>query len=82
MLQKGPPFQFLGYLKLIRNNLRPNGPPFGFFWYCETLLFFQLNGTAVLFSKLYHILFKLMFFSALCSFSETLIWPKSALPLS
>ena len=31
MLQKGPPFRFLGYLELIQNHLKPKGLPLDFF---------------------------------------------------
>ena len=31
MLQKGPPFRFLGCLELIQNQLKPNAPPW-IFW--------------------------------------------------
>ena len=31
MLQKGPLFYFVGYLEPIQNQLKPKGPPFGFF---------------------------------------------------
>ena len=73
MIQKGNPFQFLGYLALIQNHLE--FPFLIFFRYCEALFVFNLTK-----QLLYSQCFVILFISLFRLFSKTFIWSKGTLP--